>query len=155
MCFHQSCSNHGPCPSAAPGPEMASRDFGAPQLLHNFPVDSVASSGNAFWSGAKRPPHPLTFDTSDALHLSFVKGAAMLRAINYGITPTTVSRFMRVGALRELPYVSGMQGVGGGIHVEHALVVLIIDDASSRGRSFVFIESISDSRILSDVPKDS
>lgn len=59
------------------------------QLLHNFPVDSVASSGNAFWSGAKRPPHPLTFDTSDALHLSFVKGAAMLRAINYGITPTT------------------------------------------------------------------
>lgn len=61
------------------------------QLLHNFPVDSLTSSGNPFWSGAKRPPSPLDFDASDALHMGFVKGAAVLRAVNYGIAPPTVS----------------------------------------------------------------
>ncbi|CAM9515783.1 unnamed protein product [Ascophyllum nodosum] len=55
------------------------------QLLHNFPVDSLTSSGNPFWSGAKRPPTPLDFDASDPLHMGFVKGAAVLRAINYSI----------------------------------------------------------------------
>lgn len=60
------------------------------QLLHNFPVDSLTSSGNPFWSGAKRPPSPLDFDASDALHMDFVKGAAVLRALNYGIKPATV-----------------------------------------------------------------
>ncbi|CAM9370818.1 unnamed protein product, partial [Hapterophycus canaliculatus] len=55
------------------------------QLLHNFPVDSLTSSGNPFWSGAKRPPCPLDFDASDELHMAFIKGAAGLRALNYGI----------------------------------------------------------------------
>eukprot|EP00752_Nemacystus_decipiens_P009961 g8884.t1 len=59
------------------------------QLLHNFPVDSLTSSGNPFWSGAKRPPTPLNFDASDSLHMDFVKGAAVLRAFNYGIAPPT------------------------------------------------------------------
>ncbi|CAM9738448.1 unnamed protein product, partial [Ectocarpus sp. 8 AP-2014] len=59
------------------------------QLLHNFPVDSVTSSGNPFWSGAKRPPCPLDFDPNDALHVGFVKGAAVLRALMYGIKPPT------------------------------------------------------------------
>ena len=62
------------------------------QLLHNFPVDSLTSSGNPFWAGAKRPPCPLNFDASDALHLAFVKGAAVLRAVNYGIQPPTVRK---------------------------------------------------------------
>ncbi|CAM9716153.1 unnamed protein product, partial [Laminaria digitata] len=60
------------------------------QLLHNFPVDSLTSSGNPFWAGAKRPPCPLAFDASDDLHLAFVKGAAVLRAVNYGIQPPAV-----------------------------------------------------------------
>lgn len=66
------------------------------QLLHNFPVDSLTSSGNPFWSGAKRPPSPLDFDASDSLHLGFVKGAAILRAANYGIAPAMVSLEHRI-----------------------------------------------------------
>lgn len=62
----------------------------------------MTSSGNAFWSGAKRPPHPLDFDAGDKLHMDFVKGAAVLRAANYGIKPTTVC-----------PCVSCGVGVGG------------------------------------------
>jgi ubiquitin-activating enzyme E1 len=56
------------------------------QLLHNFPVDQVTSTGQPFWSGSKRPPAPIVFDASDPLHLSYVKAAANLRATNYGIT---------------------------------------------------------------------
>ncbi|CAM9454499.1 unnamed protein product, partial [Phaeothamnion confervicola] len=59
------------------------------QLLHNFPKDSVTSTGNPFWSGAKRPPTPVTFDAADALHLDFIIAAANLRAQNYGITQGT------------------------------------------------------------------
>lgn len=53
-------------------------------------MDSLTSSGNPFWAGAKRPPCPLVFDASDDLHLAFVKGAAVLRAVNYGIQPPAV-----------------------------------------------------------------
>jgi len=58
------------------------------QLLHNFPVDQVTSTGQPFWSGSKRPPTPLVFDVSDPLHLQYVKAAANLRAMNYGIKGT-------------------------------------------------------------------
>ena len=79
-----------------PNPTQPNSSASAPpvntlgQLLHNFPVDSLTSSGNPFWAGAKRPPHPLDFDANDALHMAFVKGAAVLRAVNYGIQPPTV-----------------------------------------------------------------
>lgn len=53
-------------------------------------MDSVTSSGNPFWSGAKRPPTPLVFDASDSLHMDFVKAAAVLRAANYGIKASKV-----------------------------------------------------------------
>mmetsp|Transcript_10674 Transcript_10674/g.24911 ORF Transcript_10674/g.24911 Transcript_10674/m.24911 type:complete len:747 (+) Transcript_10674:167-2407(+) len=39
------------------------------QLLHNFPVDQVTSTGQPFWSGSKRPPAPLDFDPADPDHL--------------------------------------------------------------------------------------
>ncbi|KAG5187960.1 ubiquitin-activating enzyme E1 [Tribonema minus] len=55
------------------------------QLLHNFPADSMTSSGTPFWSGAKRPPTPVAFDADDPLHVAFVRAAADLRAANYGI----------------------------------------------------------------------
>lgn len=60
------------------------------QLLFTFPKDSVTSSGTPFWSGPKRAPTPLTFDTSNPEHMSFVKAAANLHAFNYGIKGTNV-----------------------------------------------------------------
>jgi len=55
------------------------------QLLYNFPKDSKTSTGAQFWSGPKRAPTPLNFDTSDETHMAFVIAGANLRAYNYGI----------------------------------------------------------------------
>ncbi|PWY89026.1 ubiquitin-activating enzyme E1 [Aspergillus heteromorphus CBS 117.55] len=55
------------------------------QLLYNFPRDSKTSSGQLFWSGPKRAPTPLKFDSSNPTHFSFVVAAANLHAFNYGI----------------------------------------------------------------------
>lgn len=59
------------------------------QLLYNFPKDSKTSSGQPFWSGPKRAPDPLRFDTSNSTHYTFVLAAANLHAFNYGIKPVT------------------------------------------------------------------
>eukprot|EP01006_Ploeotia_vitrea_P033261 TRINITY_DN65408_c0_g1_i2.p1 TRINITY_DN65408_c0_g1~~TRINITY_DN65408_c0_g1_i2.p1 ORF type:complete len:769 (+),score=121.28 TRINITY_DN65408_c0_g1_i2:784-3090(+) len=59
------------------------------QLLFNFPVDTITSSGEPFWSGPKRPPTPIAFDAKDPLHIDFVLSAAILRAHNYHIQPST------------------------------------------------------------------
>jgi ubiquitin-activating enzyme E1 len=58
------------------------------QLLHNFPVDQITSTGAPFWSGSKRPPQPLDFDVSDSTHMAYLKATANLRATNYGIEGT-------------------------------------------------------------------
>ena len=55
------------------------------QLLHNFPLDFVASSGGLFWSGHKRAPTPLVFDPNNEAHMAFIVSAANLRAYVYGI----------------------------------------------------------------------
>ncbi|PYH90261.1 ubiquitin-activating enzyme E1 [Aspergillus ellipticus CBS 707.79] len=55
------------------------------QLLYNFPRDSKTSSGQLFWSGPKRAPTPLKFDSSNPTHISFVIAGANLHAFNYGI----------------------------------------------------------------------
>ncbi|PYI06752.1 ubiquitin-activating enzyme E1 [Aspergillus sclerotiicarbonarius CBS 121057] len=55
------------------------------QLLYNFPRDSKTSSGQLFWSGPKRAPTPLKFDSSNPTHLSFIVAGANLHAFNYGI----------------------------------------------------------------------
>eukprot|EP01004_Peranema_trichophorum_P003089 NODE_209_length_3229_cov_21.355119_g181_i1.p1 GENE.NODE_209_length_3229_cov_21.355119_g181_i1~~NODE_209_length_3229_cov_21.355119_g181_i1.p1 ORF type:complete len:1014 (+),score=212.75 NODE_209_length_3229_cov_21.355119_g181_i1:54-3095(+) len=55
------------------------------QLLYNFPVDTITSSGERFWSGPKRPPTPIVFDPSDPAHIDFIIAASYLRAENYGI----------------------------------------------------------------------
>ncbi|KAI9842629.1 MAG: E1 ubiquitin-activating protein [Sclerophora amabilis] len=61
------------------------------QLLYNFPRDSNTSSGAPFWSGPKRAPDPLKFDTNNKTHLGFVVAAANLHAFNYGIKNSGVS----------------------------------------------------------------
>ncbi|KAL1957404.1 hypothetical protein VTO42DRAFT_6084 [Malbranchea cinnamomea] len=62
------------------------------QLLFNFPKDSVTSSGTPFWSGPKRAPTPLKFDSSDPTHLAFIIAAANLHAFNYGIKNPGISK---------------------------------------------------------------
>ena len=74
------------------------------QLLFSLPKDAVTSSGQPFWSGPKRAPDPLTFDSSDVrvlryilgqlldstnntqpTHLQYIIAAANLHAFNYGL----------------------------------------------------------------------
>ena len=62
------------------------------QLLYNFPKDSTTSTGALFWSGPKRAPDPLKFDTKNSTHMNFVIAAAYLHAFNYGLNvPKNVS----------------------------------------------------------------
>ncbi|KUF99247.1 Kinesin protein KIF16B [Phytophthora nicotianae] len=55
------------------------------QLLYNFPLDQLTTSGTPFWSGPKRPPTPITFDAKDPLHMDFIVSVANSRAKNYGL----------------------------------------------------------------------
>lgn len=55
------------------------------QLLYNFPPDKDTTSGQPFWSGPKRCPSPLDFDTDEDMHLDYVIAAANLQAQVYGI----------------------------------------------------------------------
>ena len=55
------------------------------QLLYNFPKDSTTSSGAPFWSGPKRAPTPLRFDSGNPAHMGFIVATANLHAFNYGI----------------------------------------------------------------------
>merc|ERR1712079_192618 len=55
------------------------------QLLHNFPADQTTSTGQPFWSGPKRCPKPLNFDSTCRLHMDFIVAAANLKAAVYNI----------------------------------------------------------------------
>jgi ubiquitin-activating enzyme E1 len=55
------------------------------QLLYNFPLDQVTTSGTPFWSGPKRPPTPIEFDVNDSVHLDFIMSVANSRAVSYGL----------------------------------------------------------------------
>lgn len=57
------------------------------QLLHSLPRDLITKEGVPFWSGPKRAPEPITFNSEDPQHLVFVIAAANLQAFNYGIKP--------------------------------------------------------------------
>ncbi|TFK55878.1 ubiquitin activating enzyme [Heliocybe sulcata] len=55
------------------------------QLLYSLPKDATTSTGQPFWSGPKRAPDPLTFNSDDPQHLGFIIAAANLHAFNYGL----------------------------------------------------------------------
>eukprot|EP01102_Stenamoeba_stenopodia_P002416 TRINITY_DN1223_c0_g1_i3.p1 TRINITY_DN1223_c0_g1~~TRINITY_DN1223_c0_g1_i3.p1 ORF type:complete len:1075 (+),score=292.55 TRINITY_DN1223_c0_g1_i3:144-3368(+) len=57
------------------------------QLLHSFPADHVLENGVPFWSGSKRAPTPITFDSSDPLHFSFIISTAKVLASTLDVTP--------------------------------------------------------------------
>ncbi|KIJ19978.1 hypothetical protein PAXINDRAFT_7243 [Paxillus involutus ATCC 200175] len=59
------------------------------QLLHSLPKDHLTSTGQPFWSGPKRAPDPLTFNSADPTHLAFIIAAANLHAYNYGLRGET------------------------------------------------------------------
>ncbi len=68
--------------------EIARRDFDLQfnynirQLLHLFPEDHKNEDGQRFWSGPKRCPVPIPFDSSDPLHVTYVTAYANLLAFN-------------------------------------------------------------------------
>ncbi|KZT19301.1 ubiquitin activating enzyme [Neolentinus lepideus HHB14362 ss-1] len=59
------------------------------QLLFSLPKDAVTSTGQPFWSGPKRAPDPLIFNSNDPQHLAFIVAAANLHAFNYGLRGET------------------------------------------------------------------
>ena len=50
------------------------------QLLFNFPEDYTNKDGSKFWSGSKRVPHPLPYNSNDELAFLFVKNYAIILA---------------------------------------------------------------------------
>ena len=66
------------------------------QLLHNFPIDMLTSTGTPFWSGPKRPPTAFVFDSANELHLDYITSCANLRAFNYGLKGTVSAHTRRV-----------------------------------------------------------
>ncbi|KAK5624896.1 hypothetical protein RRF57_000612 [Xylaria bambusicola] len=62
------------------------------QLLYNFPKDSVSSSGAPFWSGPKRAPDALKFDSRNPNHFGFIVAAANLHAFNYNINTKGIDK---------------------------------------------------------------
>ncbi|KAJ2993237.1 hypothetical protein NUW58_g1907 [Xylaria curta] len=69
------------------------------QLLHNFPKDSVSSSGAPFWSGPKRAPDALKFDPKNSTHFGFIVAAANLHAFNYNINTKGIDKALYVKVL--------------------------------------------------------
>ncbi|KAI0089325.1 ubiquitin activating enzyme [Irpex rosettiformis] len=59
------------------------------QLLYSLPKDAVTSTGQPFWSGPKRAPEPLTFNSNDPEHLQYIIAGANLHAFNYGLRGET------------------------------------------------------------------
>ncbi|TIC19990.1 ubiquitin-activating enzyme E1 [Wallemia mellicola] len=55
------------------------------QLLYSLPKDTLTSSGAPFWSGPKRAPDAISFDSNNPLHMEYIVAAANLHAFNYGL----------------------------------------------------------------------
>lgn len=59
------------------------------QLLYTFPADHTTESGQLFWSGLKRLPKIVEFDSTDPTHVEFVFSAANLWAYVFALSPLT------------------------------------------------------------------
>uniref|UniRef100_A0AAV1UIK5 E1 ubiquitin-activating enzyme n=1 Tax=Peronospora matthiolae TaxID=2874970 RepID=A0AAV1UIK5_9STRA len=82
------------------------------QLLYNFPLDQLTTSGTSFWSGLKRPPTPISFDPNDALHMDFIVSVANSRAKNYCLKGhTDRDTFVKVLAGIHVPEFAPKKGV--------------------------------------------
>ncbi|CAI5704559.1 hypothetical protein KXD40_001478 [Peronospora effusa] len=82
------------------------------QLLYNFPLDQLTTSGTPFWSGLKRPPTPISFDPKDPLHMDFIVSVANNRAKIYGLKGhTDRDAFAQVLAGIHIPEFSPKKGV--------------------------------------------
>jgi ubiquitin-activating enzyme E1 len=57
------------------------------QLIHNFPEDHTTSSGERFWSGAKKYPNASPFSVEDENHMAFLMSVSNLYAVGYGLQP--------------------------------------------------------------------
>lgn len=55
------------------------------QLLHQYPLDTKTSSGLMFWSGDKKCPQILNFDSENEIHFSYIVATANLWASIFGI----------------------------------------------------------------------
>ena len=55
------------------------------QLIHSFPLDHKTENGKLFWSGLKRAPAPIHFDSSDDTHLEFLQATSNIFAHIFGI----------------------------------------------------------------------
>lgn len=59
------------------------------QLLHSFPLDHKTENGKLFWSGLKRAPEPIKFDSNDPRHIEFVQSSANIFAHIFGLPMET------------------------------------------------------------------
>mmetsp|Transcript_25362 Transcript_25362/g.33102 ORF Transcript_25362/g.33102 Transcript_25362/m.33102 type:complete len:1104 (+) Transcript_25362:37-3348(+) len=57
-------------------------------LIGNFPQDHVTSTGEKFWTGAKRFPTAAEFDPEDEQHLNFIIATANILAACYNLVPS-------------------------------------------------------------------
>ncbi|EIW76161.1 ubiquitin activating enzyme [Coniophora puteana RWD-64-598 SS2] len=82
------------------------------QLLFSLPKDAVTNTGQPFWSGPKRAPDPLTFDSNDPTHLAFIIAAANLHAFNYGLKgETDISVYKKIAESVIVPEFTPRSGV--------------------------------------------
>ncbi|KJE96221.1 ubiquitin-like modifier-activating enzyme 1 [Capsaspora owczarzaki ATCC 30864] len=104
------------------------------QLLYNFPPDQLTTTGQPFWSGPKRCPTALAFDSSNELHMDFVVAGANLRAFNYGLKGhTNRDTFREVIARSAVPTFTPKQGVK--IHANESEAAAAAQAAANAGGS--------------------
>ena len=68
-------------------------DWRIRQLLYNFPPDHKTEDGQPFWSGSKKLPHNIPYDSNNDLCLLFVKRYAYIisRALGLNVTKEQLS----------------------------------------------------------------
>ncbi|CAG0878674.1 unnamed protein product [Darwinula stevensoni] len=113
------------------------------QLLHNFPPEQKTSSGQPFWSGPKRCPHPLSFSLEEELHMDFVTAAANLRATVYGLK----------GILDRKLIMKYLQAMHIPVFTPRENVRIATTDAEAQVTSNMSLDSEKLDKLLAELPK--